>query len=347
MKTTRITLALSLLLAASVAKAATAASDGPTLPAAPTTTTFADTTAQLRKLIDEQQNNANHASNLTVAQVNALMASPDFKQERSAEEISTEIKTLITSLVAQDPKAAIAWAQSMPSQENWLDPVVRAWASTDPVSAAHFAASSQDMNWLESTVADTWPRNDYLAELTWAESLPEGWTRQMAVGSSLFHMALFDAPGAWVRAIRYVGKPNYDGIYTRIISSWAETDPLTAAKAMASVPDGTFGNLTQNITDILISGWVRRDPAAVIVWAKSLPAGDLSKAVRLRLNIETLANAHGGALVSTGATIITADDTAINKFTGNIRPNMNGSKSPYSPIKPITADSQIPAATPQ
>lgn len=116
--------------------------------------------------------------------------------------VVTEIyPALATSWAQTNPQAALAWAQSLPSDNATLRNaalagVSKGWVATDPAAAAAYVqqnlSGSLDSNILVSDVASAWASTDPMAALKWAENLPTE-PQNRAVVAALTQLEKIDA----------------------------------------------------------------------------------------------------------------------------------------------------------
>lgn len=134
------------------------------------------------------------------------------------------------------------------------------------------------------SLVDTWGESDPGAALVWSESLPKGQIREIAVAKSLMTLGRVDAPRAWEQAVAVFRADHYNFAFPAIVHYWCETDPVEAAKAVASLPDGAYGAFTVNVANQLLASWMSYDQVGAVAWVVELPAGRLRDAAVARLN---------------------------------------------------------------
>ncbi len=234
------------------------------------------------------------------------------------EHLESELAALPVSLAKQDLPGALTWAENLPkdipqnSRLNMLGKILDYWVKTDPASTANYAFkhnqnSNSGFDPQTLHVVSMWAQQDYKAALAWAETLPPGETREDCMASALDVMAKTDPAGAFNHAFRYaIANQKFIG-FNSIIYTWSETDPASAARALASLPEGALGQLADNTANLLITNWWRRDRAAVVQWLTTLPQGALRVAAEASVNqwakVDALSGGGGGVIASTGQTV--------------------------------------------
>mgnify|MGYP001553264112 CR=1 FL=1 len=272
-----------------LASAPTAAVELPKAPAsAPHSTskhTLAQATSDLRNMLAE-------------ASPDPYMPDQEYVQAnlaafKSQDQLRMQIKNLVSSLLAQDLQGTIAWAHNLPDdipvntrREIWTD-ALQDWAKSDPAAAAQYTVSLASPNGETNSdpgidarndtrlVAGVWAQTDSKAALGWAESLPAGQLQKDAFNSVLNTIAKTDGQGAWNVATQQYETDHNSFNLVSVVGMWSSSDPAAAARAVASMPEGTDDALLAGVSGMLISNWMDRDPTAVAQWIDGLPPGVL------------------------------------------------------------------------
>ncbi len=159
---------------------------------------------------------------------------------------------LASQMTAKDIQSALTWVRNLPegtpdvTRKQVLQNVIGAFASSNPTGAAAYAQSLASDPYLGPTVAQlvaaAWAKSDGQAAYAWAESLPNGATRDSAMSASV------------------AGN----------IPVLSKTDPSQAAQALASLPAGAA---RVSAATELARNWVAQDMPASVQWVSTLPAG--------------------------------------------------------------------------
>lgn len=162
------------------------------------------------------------------------------------------VSKALETLSAKDPAQALAAARSLPdgnSRKTALDTVISKIATSNLEEAQRLIAElpPNTVSGAGSNVAAALAKNDPTKALAWAETLPEGSTRE--------------------------------GAFASLASTWAGKDVEAAAQWLDKLPKGTS-------RDSAVAGFASRtaprDPEGATAWASTLPAGEQRNTVLQR-----------------------------------------------------------------
>ncbi|MGZ5003088.1 MAG: hypothetical protein ACXWBM_07825, partial [Chthoniobacterales bacterium] len=132
------------------------------------------------------------------------------------------------------------------------------WAEVDPL-AAIASSQSDDNNEKRSlmfySALNSWTAKDAEAAKAWALQLPPGTQRNKALRTVIQAMAETDPESAFSFA-KMLPKDNMRDVYWSLFSTWASTDPATAAERAMSLPSGQG---RENAFSVVASNWAEKD----------------------------------------------------------------------------------------
>lgn len=177
--------------------------------------------------------------------------------------------------VRQDPDAALAWATTLPKnqQSGAYGGVLGTLAATDPARASALAVdlpAGDARRDIIGQIARAWSESAPDEAIQWASTL-EGDERERAVGEAL---------GAWAQsapneAAGYVDQLAEDerteGMLDRVASNWARQEPEAAAHWLANQAEGAD---KANAMGDVMWNWTVADPQAASTWLLDQPAGN-------------------------------------------------------------------------
>ncbi len=152
----------------------------------------------------------------------------------------------------RDPRAAIAWAQSLPegaARARALSQVGCQWAALEPEAAARFAAV-EDNSELLANVTSKWAEKDAPAAAAWLGQLP----------GTNSHALL------------------------RLAAFWSQTDPSAAARWVKEMPENP---LRSEAMQLLLRSWTASDSGAASQWWENLPASPSRDAAAAIVQVES------------------------------------------------------------
>jgi hypothetical protein len=200
--------------------------------------------------------------------------------EQAALTKNTEVlRNTIEEWCKVDTAAAALWAAGYdgPGSVAARAMVLERRMRDDPQAAlTEYAALQQaggdprELSRLTRSLADSLAKKDVRAARDWAESLPEGASRDMALHQVAEQWVKTDAPAAseWIRALP-AGKLR-DGAARELSSALARRDPASAFAWARSIENEELrGGALHNV----IQNWREQDPDAAKAALESLPAG--------------------------------------------------------------------------
>ncbi len=206
--------------------------------------------------------------------------SPDEAYKLLAEIKSPEarldaVENIASALGTGTPAAALAWAQALPDENERalaVEEVLWTMSETNPEEAARQLAQTQgisDVEGVSGSIAEEWALRDHTKAITWAESLPEGGSRQEALQGALAGWAESDPEAAF----QYYQSKHAANTETAewIFEAWAFQSPTAAAAKATSLPDPEMRGMA--ITGV-VNGWLNEGSFdRVTQWVDALPAG--------------------------------------------------------------------------
>lgn len=179
--------------------------------------------------------------------------------------------TIAKEWARQDPRAALAWAQTLADQQQAgaYSGVLGTIAATDPQQAASLAlglkrGSARDD--ILAEIAESWARYSPVNALVWASTLPLS-AREEATSSALESWSKTHPE----KAAQYLDE-NPNPKYLKIIASqWSKRDPEDTANWIASKTESPQRDSA--LADTLWH-WTTQTPKAATAWIEALPAGN-------------------------------------------------------------------------
>ena len=212
--------------------------------------------------------------------------------------------------------------------------LVTHWAAEDPLSvvgllSAYAAPTPDNPNgspeWsaLLGKVSAQWAAADANHAVLWAQSLPEGPVKTVAlaqVGCQLRHdvgnWAESDpsAGAAWVN-----GLPEGDakvGVIACLATIWAHQDPVAAANFVSTLPAGTAQN---QAVAAVVTTWALTDPKQAAQWVGQIPeSAARDQALQGLIGIWGGQDANGVAQWLQSLPQTPSRDVAISAFSGTV-----------------------------
>ncbi len=145
------------------------------------------------------------------------------------------------------------------------------WALVDPAASIAFVNSCKSRSFQKNAAGSCFAalgKVDPDRAMLEFEKLPKGEIRETA-GMALVSALSDKDPSAACDLLEKEASPGiFSEYYTgEIFASWAKTDPLAAAKRLASMPPDRVGDRSAGQ---LAASWAQKDPAAALKWAKTL-----------------------------------------------------------------------------
>jgi hypothetical protein len=143
---------------------------------------------------------------------------------------------------ASDPQAAIAWAEQQDGayRRNIMLRVLQSWVETNPQDAMQFARQHASEGTVgasnASMVANALALSDPSAARAFAESLPLGEARNMAIIDAAMQLSHDDPAGTakWVESLQWP-----QGAVAAVLTQYAVQDPADALQWIETLPPGT------------------------------------------------------------------------------------------------------------
>jgi len=164
-------------------------------------------------------------------------------EQLSAQDRAEKFRSNGAAAARKNLQAALAEASGIASREDQLEfyrGLYGVWATLDPVAALDFAQANFPAGQLLSDSIG-------IAMNKWAEKAPRE---------------------AWVWADQHLSGPLKDRALTDLMIGWSRRSPQQAADWL-----GSTGLTSQPLFNALASTWAESDPVAAAKWAASLPAG--------------------------------------------------------------------------
>jgi hypothetical protein len=174
---------------------------------------------------------------------------------------------------------ALAWAQTLPDADataraGALNTILTSLAKSNPAAAAEFVENSDDpADFLPATpaIAKTLAATDLQGALDLTDSLPDGTTKDQALGNVLTTWSQSDFTSAWNYAASLPDDGERGTVMVSLVNSTAQKDPAQAVSLIEQIPAGP----TQlNAISSVAATWVKQDPQAFTTWLGTLPASD-------------------------------------------------------------------------
>lgn len=177
---------------------------------------------------------------------------------------------------AQDPAAALAWAQAQRQVPFGLSPVngaVLGWWKKDPAGAEAFTLAQLGTplgKELISSMVSQMASQDRAKATAWVSQLPDKDLRNQGYTmlASQFSFSDPEAAAAWAVTLPAEAVP---GAVGTVASMWARSDPAGAARWM----EGLSGSARDNALSSYSSTTAETDPATATAWAAAI--GDEAK----------------------------------------------------------------------
>jgi len=199
--------------------------------------------------------------------------------------------------VRQDSAAALAWARSLPENQQGgaYVGVLGTLAGTDPAAAAALAAQLDPGGARRNVIGDiaeSWARKSPQAALDWARSLGDDDGRT-ATRQALGGWALTE-PAAAAAYLDQLPAADVDGELLKTVAGpWTSQAPATAATWLSARPEGDGKN--QAMGDVMWN-WTKQNPVEASTWLHDQPSGPARDAGINGLALATFDNDPEGAL---------------------------------------------------
>ncbi len=237
--------------------------------------------------------------------VRGLQGLPDYIEGSLLENVAT-------NWADADPKAATAWAQSLPPSDasrEAMSITLTNWARIDPKGAVDFLntlpPATQGRDQMVRKVVDQWGQDDPQAALAWAGGLEDDHARNIALAGAICQWGSVET----VKAAGYVqAMPDSTAKETSvrfIADTWARDDPSAAAQWVANLPSPQRDNYS-DVYGQLGGIWAQNNPVEASNWLERLPAGSNRDAAVFSF-ADTIASSDPGTAYAWAESIGDAD----------------------------------------
>ncbi len=197
---------------------------------------------------------------------------------RDQQERDQQLSDLFQQLVAQNPREAAAFLQSLPDShprvEGWILELSSSWFESDPTAALDWIKKLSNEGRQLSALQRVTP----MASASTAPSVAEA-LMGIKSGEELARMATILAniwssdPAAathWLLSLND-SHSRLEGLKS-IMSSWGEKAPVQAASELLQMPEALRSH--PDVIGPLLEAWMRKDADGAVEWINALPAGD-------------------------------------------------------------------------
>jgi hypothetical protein len=194
--------------------------------------------------------------------------------QRREPEVLTLRHRLLARWADDNPRAALAYAQSLPhspERQKSLQVVLAEWTANDAASVLNWVnglPAGQERNEAVRAVVEAMAEQDPREALNMLDSLGGVVNRAELQASILRRWAQSDPAAAAGMATDLVGLPA--GVYADLAAQWGAKDPRAALTWVQALPSARDEEL-----DSVAKGWAAVDVGAAMKWAESLPSGAL------------------------------------------------------------------------
>ena len=190
--------------------------------------------------------------------------------------VSSATYSVAQNWAADDPEAALAWAQAQQQPPLGMNPVngaVTGWWKKDPAAAEAYALSQLGTplgKQLVSSLAGEIASQDPGRAAAWVQKIPDADVRGQAYAGLAVQQAFNDPKAAaeWASNLPPEAAPAAAG---SVASIWAQSDPTAVAHWL----EGLTGNVRDSAVTSYSYAIADADPAAAAAWAASV--GDAQK----------------------------------------------------------------------
>ncbi len=152
------------------------------------------------------------------------------------------LASALGSLAKFDGPSALEYSFNLPQNNNTSltqRAIIAAWSLTDPASAAAAALALDNPSTRVNAIValtDNWVQQDPKAVSEWMQTIPPGEERDAAVARYLSSEAYLDPPGSYAMALT-IGNDlrRYNQVRNSIVP-WAQLDPVAAKAALEAAP---------------------------------------------------------------------------------------------------------------
>ena len=187
-----------------------------------------------------------------------------------------EILAAVSSAGAEEFPELALWASTLKNKndrQTLQNALYYRWSMVDPRSAVASVQSltkGPESKGLLSSVLRGWAETDVMGAKAYVDAMPDGFEKKQLIASTILPALARTDPRLALQLADGAGSVR-DGTFSRIFSSWAETDPAAAAAYALQLPAGQ--KREQAISGVL-STWAQADPKAAMSFAEQLPPGN-------------------------------------------------------------------------
>ena len=215
------------------------------------------------------------------------LADPELRNEALERAVSS-----VPSSKLQEALAALAGAEGGTAAE-FRELLLRRWAEGNPKTAADWIEQFRGLSVCGDylvQVAVAWADTDYVAAWAWANSLPEGESKQKALMAAAYEESRFDPKTVLAATSTLPSSADRDRLLAYAVSQWTSSDPAAAklwveklsnptlrqmlgASAVVALADSDGAGAANLAAEFLDSG-PEQDRVAVAVvqrWAQNVP----------------------------------------------------------------------------
>jgi RNA polymerase sigma factor (sigma-70 family) len=178
--------------------------------------------------------------------------------------------TIAKEWARQAPDAALAWAKSLPNQQQAgaFSGILGTIASTDPQQASTLALAldpGDARDHILSEIATSWARQAPTQALAWADELaaPE---KKIATKAALHSWSITEPE----KTARYLDQQGATEHFDLVAGQWARHHPAQAADWVVSKPQSPQQH--QALGEVLWN-WTTQNPGAAASWVENQPEG--------------------------------------------------------------------------
>ena len=205
-----------------------------------------------------------------------------------------DMSPALAGWASADPSAALAWFDGLKIEGNpdfeyllkdrkvnpkglrdhLMRGLVQGLADKDPTIASKFVqeiaeSGNKGAPRMMHTIAEAVMRTDKPSEATrWAETLPEGPLRHVAMSRVADRFVDEDPQAAAEWATNYASEPEGRSVIGEVGANWSHRDPVAALEWLTELPESHGQN---NGMHRALRDWTHRDPAAASEYLSSMP----------------------------------------------------------------------------
>lgn len=207
---------------------------------------------------------------------NPAAAAAEFARQHAPAD-AWQAGEIAEKLAAQDPTAALRWAENLRSpaeRSQALSATVRVWAAADPAAAAASLPrlpAGPSRTEVTREVAQAWAERDLAAATAWARSLTPG-PGQLAALDTVASQWLETDPQRAVSLLDSLPLGGArDAVLSNLTGQWAESSPSDAAQFVKGLTNRV---LQSRLALDIATRWVEHDPVDAAQFALQLPPGN-------------------------------------------------------------------------